>query len=196
MSEDANLIELSSKYYESARSELINRIALRDGAMLFYIASVGAYLNVVFEYHFKPSGEVDPIRAALYMAPLPVLSLIFSLMILQHHSVIGDISYYLRKEFFVKSSCHMAPHWDSSESLKLGSRGFMKFRLLSQCMILILPLTYELFYFSRWVVDEKPETILVNMLNIFNILFSIVVGLYVSVLHVDVHSRRREQHVE
>lgn len=122
--------------YESARNELIQRLGLRDQALIAYIASAGAYFGFVV----APSQEQDfamglASEAALILV-LPILSLVFTYVILQHHVMIGKIGQFTR--------IMMPPdtmHWDKFYA-SWPDKSYLSARTIRQALLLVLPIAY------------------------------------------------------
>ena len=76
MSEDTPSLppsDVTTKLYETARLEIIQRIRYRDYALMFYIASVGAYLAFASKelFEIKTCSDDEILRALLIASPLP-----------------------------------------------------------------------------------------------------------------------------
>src|SRR5690348_13451692 len=92
--------QIYARYYDSARAELIQRIALRDQALMAYVLVIGGYLG--FFLHRYPDLVFAPPKACEASAltfPVPIICLLFSLVIIQHHLVINELGVYLFAEW-------------------------------------------------------------------------------------------------
>ena len=137
------------KAFETARAEILQSIVLWDGAFVIYLASIGAYLNLAFNYHFSDvATSLDVTKALALAIPLPFLCLIFTLMILQHRIFIGGLGAYLSKElpwYTGKESAH--PHWDISRTIQQIETRLFRVRLVTQAIIMVLPIGYGMLVF-------------------------------------------------
>src|SRR5689334_15325438 len=80
--------EVALEFYKTARAELIERIKLRDAALFLYIAAAATIFAAVL------SGKAS--RATLVVVPFVALGA--TIVIAQHHQVIGDLGLYCGKE--------------------------------------------------------------------------------------------------
>ena len=135
-------VQLQTIFYNSARSELIERIKLRDAALLAYITVVGTFLGFIL---YKNWTIVDDSSFLVQLA-LPILCLIFTLVILQHHQIIGKLAHYTQWEVGFSSQ---ETHWDASASLH-GNRKHLNSRTIAQMLVLVFPLLeYAIFMWSN-----------------------------------------------
>jgi hypothetical protein len=190
---DEKATDVNIKLYESARAELIQRIILRDSALLFYIAAVGSYLNYVITTHFsKPVEETDISHAVVIMIPLPFVCLVFSLIILQHHITIGRIGAFLRSELnWGLLQDKISRHWDNSSSF-LGHANFLiTLRLYAQGLILCLPLLYDVIFYMKFYhpcrIGWEWRAIIQLQLVV-----NMSVSLFIGWLHMNAHRKRRK----
>jgi hypothetical protein len=88
--------------------------------------SIGTYLNRIIDSHYaKPADKIGLPQALVLMIPLPIVCMIFALIIVQHHIVIGQIGSFLRHEIELRIPGKFAlRHWDNSASLKKKRAAF------------------------------------------------------------------------
>jgi hypothetical protein len=127
--------DLRVAIYESSRDELIERIRLRDQGLIVYIASAGAY----FEFFVKGSGQLKTprdflVESAVVMV-LPLISLVFTFVILQHHIMIGRIGRFLQLNYPTPA------HWDSHYA-SWSTKDYLKARTWAQGLLMVIPLAY------------------------------------------------------
>lgn len=127
--------ELKVAIYQSARDELIERIRLRDQGLVVYIASAGAY----FEFFVKGTSQLktphDFATEAAVVMVLPLISLVFTFVILQHHIMIGRIGRFLRRNYLVHE------HWDAHYA-SWATKDYLRARTWAQGLIMLIPLAY------------------------------------------------------
>ncbi len=132
MSEQDKLnVETLLKFYESARQEILSRIASRDNSLLLYLGGVGVIIAAAFQ---KDS-------AKLYLAIIPYLAAGVAPIIAHHHSMIGALSAYcsieLGKQFHNYGI--RAPQWDSSKSRMDFVNKTIKMRYLGDIALVVMP---------------------------------------------------------
>jgi hypothetical protein len=170
--EEANL------FYQSARSELIQRLALRDQSLIAYIASAGAYFGFVVQGSYKNTNAgSDVLSEAAIVVVLPIISLVFTYVILQHHVMIGKLGEYTRLLF--PSGYN---HWDHTYASWEDKR-YLSARTISQALLLILPLGYTaIFAMSTLprVLRDPPVLLVVGTVLLFDVaVFFMIVRLQV-----------------
>lgn len=122
--------------YESARDELIQRLGLRDQALIAYIATAGAYFGLIVAPSQSGNSAPGLASEAALVLVLPILSLVFTYVILQHHVMIGKIGQFTREI--------MAPdtmHWDKFYAA-WPDKSYLSARTISQALLLVLPIAY------------------------------------------------------
>src|SRR5262245_43565578 len=105
-----NAEETARKYYESARQELIQRIQLRDNVVLAFLVAIATIFGI----------SLGTSTRSEILLIVPYLALGATVLVVQHHAVIGAIGDFLCRElepFFIKMG-HDAPQWDSSQAIK------------------------------------------------------------------------------
>ena len=128
-------------FYNSARAELIQRIILRDQMLVAYVVSLGGYL--AFLIRLDVSSDDGLFAAAASMLGLPIICMVFSYVVLNHHIMIGKIARYIRRELYPRE--YSPTHWDWSESL-YQDRDHIVDRVVGQASILVLPLLYGVLF--------------------------------------------------
>jgi hypothetical protein len=131
--------------YKAARDEMIERQKMRDTATLAYIAGIGAYAGFINGGTIK---ALTPAAEALLNLILPIVCVVFSLIVIQHHIMIGKLTRY------VKEQIHFGdfPHWDQSSALSSGADHTWQ-RTVAQALVLIVPLASNAFYGWRHRAD-------------------------------------------
>lgn len=143
--------ELVTKIYESARAEIIQRIALRDQALMAYVAIIGGYLFFLVS-RFKDGGfEIkDNVCTEFTLSfPLPIICLLFTFIVIQHHLVISDLGRFLKNEWPKNLGRTKVLHWDDSNSLRDRAEFIQLIRTLAQCVSLLVPLGFEVIMYSK-----------------------------------------------
>ena len=123
--------EIATSHYESARTELIERIQLRDTVMLAYLGAIGTLFGVALATSVS--------RDVLLIVPF--LTVGAALIVSQHNSVIGSIGSFLVNEYepFIKTIGQYAPQWDSSKALHDYSLTSVWFRAAGHFVLIIIP---------------------------------------------------------
>jgi hypothetical protein len=158
-------------FYESARDELIQRLALRDQSIIAYIATAGAYFAFVLgPDSIKSSAQTVSSEAAMVMV-LPILSLVFTYITQQHHVMIGTLSQ------FSRSICSEEPwHWDAYYVLS-ADKGYLSARTISQGLLLILPVAYTAVFTLRALnlVQSTGAALVVAAVLVFDVIILILI---------------------
>lgn len=141
------------EYYKSARNEMISRIALRDQSLIAYIASAGAYFGFFVQGRQISQGQnLDILTNSLIVMVLPILSLVFTYVISQHHYMIGKLGEFTRALFPQGQQ-----HWDHAYSSWKDKR-YLSARTASQSLLLVLPVAFVTMYFAQTIL--APHTML------------------------------------
>ncbi len=151
--------ETARTHYLSARTELVERIKLREHILLFYIGAVGTALGLAF-------GKVG-IGVEILLA-LPIVSFSVAILVAQHNSFIGYLGQFCAEEledFYTKNNIHV-PQWDNSNSNKEFDEIAILMRMIGHCAIILIPaiaslilnINCNVFSSSRllvvWIVDS------------------------------------------
>ena len=143
-------------FYESARSELIERIGHRDNVLILYLGGVGALYGVAL-------GTTASLRVLL---AIPYLALGAATILSQHHAIIGQIGYYLATElhpfFESKSSSDCCPpQWDTSKSMDSYHHKAMDQRFLGHLLLIVVPAVSALMFTNTLTLQSwTPENVL------------------------------------
>jgi hypothetical protein len=176
-------------YYEAARSQVGQRIVLRDGALLFYISAIGVYFQYILDVHLKYSQKSVPAaHAIIVMLPLPFICLAFTLVVVQHHIMIGKIGAYLASELG-KSVEVGITQWDNSRYLVESHNVFMIMRLVAQSCVLCFPMFYDVYFLYEHfyaLIDDN-----VFGVSMFVLMLSLSTGCGIAMVHLYAHSTRK-----
>ena len=113
--------------YNAARNEIVERIKLRDQALLLYLAAITTLFGIGL-------GK-DKMAEILFIIPFLALGIVS--IIVQHNLTIGAIASFIRtelKEYFLT-----VPHWDDSKSLKKIFKQQSLFRKISAYITIGVP---------------------------------------------------------
>ena len=176
-------------FYDSARNEIISRIRYRDSALIAYVASIGAYFAYVANAHFVEK-TTEQVYEVLLLFPIPIACLLFTLIILQHHMVIGALGNFLSNELWNDQSGII--HWDNSKTLKRIANRSQKFRFFSQAIMLAGPLLYSVIFY-KYTTALNPSAL--KLFQLVCILDGFVF-IMIFALHINVHMMRKEFHIE
>lgn len=142
--EGAQTPEQTMTIYESARAEVIQRIGLRDQALISFIITSGAYFGFIAQD--RTTLPITPDNIAIESAiviVLPVLSLVFTYVILQHHVMIGMLGEFLRR--LLPASFN---HWEKFY-FDWPDRRYLSARTVSQSLLLAIPVLYTFAFVYR-----------------------------------------------
>ena len=117
--------------YESSRNEILERIRLRDNALIAFLGATG----VVFGVTIAPPG-LTPL-----LLILPYLSLAATSIITQHDRTIGGICSFLTQELkpFLREHSEDAPTWEACDFLRRYSSTAITLRTVSHSILILLP---------------------------------------------------------
>lgn len=151
---DKNVYDTTNSIYQSARDELIQRVVLRDQSMFAYLVAAGSYFGFVVDGKLKASesGESVIVQVAIVLV-LPILSLVFTYITLQHHVMIGKISEFLRTLIGQNSN-----HWDRFYA-EWPDKSYLSARTVSQGLLFIVPVVYSAIYFLSTAVIIQSDTL-------------------------------------
>ena len=119
------------QYHLTARTELIQRIQLRDYVLLVFLAAVGTLFGIAFRTSAEPE----------ILLVVPYLTLGAAVIISQHQEVIGSLGSFMSNELhpFLDSIDDAAPEWDTSKALKKHLTTAIWMRTLGHLILLIIP---------------------------------------------------------
>ena len=138
--------ELARVYFSAARSEVTQRLALREQVLLAGFATFGVVGGLAFSNHKEQ-----------LLSLFPVLSIAFSLLLFRHHWLITDLSNYINFELTpslmpetqnATDNVVVPHHWDSWLQSGSGSHRPPPKRELRNI------LTFELF--GAWLLIWSP----------------------------------------
>jgi hypothetical protein len=124
-------VETALAMYASARSELIERIRLRDQVLLLFIGAAAALFGTSLSGNGRPE----------ILLALPFVSLGASLLVCQHNDIIGSLSRFCALEIgphLLSLRCD-APQWDNSEALRDYRTSAVNLRTFGHLLILVTP---------------------------------------------------------
>ena len=179
--------DLSTKeFYQAARAEVVQRLLLRDQTLFAYIVAAGAYVGFVIQPNLNSGANVsDVLVGALMTFFLPILSLVFAYVMLQHHIMIGRLGDYIRSLYPENTN-----HWDQYY-IAWTDRAYLTARTMSQALLLIFPICYAGIFFLKNFQIIVSSTLLSWVTGII-VLFDIGVIFYIVSLHVHAYSVRRQ----
>lgn len=161
------------QFYSAARAEVTQRIALRDQTLIAYIVSAGTYLGLVApEQTSATLTSQNILRESGLAAVAPVISLVFTYVILQHHVVIGTLGEYLRSLFPQDYNI-----WENFYALSRDKR-YLIARTVSQALLLIVPVIYTFTFMFRAIpiaYGNKLPILVVTTISIFDIFVLVVI---------------------
>lgn len=128
-------------FYSASKSETIQRITLRDQALIAYIFAIGSYFGVILGDKSKILGpnltDFEVAMTVFKIAALPLVSVFFSFVVLQHMLAIHATSKFLKYELFPTIT-----HWDNSISLEAIRISLKYGRSGAQLLIFLIPSLY------------------------------------------------------
>lgn len=132
--------ELRIAFYSAARDELIERIRLRDQALFGYVVLLGGYFGFALSLGDPAGTGLGDWREIVSLFALPGASIIFTLIVVQHHVQISQLARYIRVELMPDLENR---HWDSwcannSPPIRISSRRW------AQTLVLSMPSAYVL----------------------------------------------------
>jgi phosphatidylglycerophosphate synthase len=156
------------QFYSAARAEVTQRIALRDQTLIAYIVAAGAYLGLVAPEQASATLTSQNILGEIGLAAVPpIISLVFTYVILQHHVMIGTLGEYLRSLF--------PEGYNIWENFYVSSRDkrYLLARTFSQALLLTVPIIYTGAFIYRAipvVYGNKVPTLALRGIFAFDIL--------------------------
>ena len=132
--------ELRLALYSAARGELLERIRLRDQALFGYVVLLGGYFGFALSLGDTRGAGLGDWREIVSLFALPGASIIFTLIVVQHHVQISQLARYIRVELMPDLENR---HWDSwcannSPPIRISSRRW------AQTLVLSMPSAYVL----------------------------------------------------
>jgi hypothetical protein len=144
--------DLTMKFFESARLELVERVRLRDQTLIVYVGAVSAYFAFAAKEHFGAAGETglavrwDALDLLLTL-PLPVVCLVSTLILLNHHELIAKLGAYIEGLTFKSEGGGPAESqpWNVWRKRYSDGHKWRDSRFWAQLFVLFLPLSYAVF---------------------------------------------------
>ena len=126
-------VEVMNTFYDSARMELIERIKLRDNALLLYLGTMGAIFGVAF-------GTLVSHEVLLIS---PYIALGAAIIISQHNAVIGALASYCAIEIqaYLENvlSKETPTQWENSLSFKEYHERSTNLRSIGHLILITTP---------------------------------------------------------
>jgi hypothetical protein len=127
------------------------------------------------------------------MVPLPVVCLVFTLIVVGHHLVVGRIGAFLRAEInWGPLATTISKHWDNSAAL-LGNANFLiTLRLYAQGLMLCIPLLYDIVFYYRF---RSPGTLLCgwNLILLLQLVINLGFAVLIGWIHYYAHAKRKKE---
>jgi len=197
---DPKSVDVMIKLYESARAEALQRMVLRDNALMFYIGAMGAYMSYLISHHFYGNSgcssklSVEDMRIAIaIIAPLPMISLIFTLVILHHHFFINRVGRFFEDEFRFPAPYDKFVHWDTSKALTTQRGIDYGFRLIAQAFILCSPMLYDTIFVLEYYDKIIASGTVFIYVTIFVLLTSLIIYFGIVMMHIHIHNKIKEK---
>ena len=130
---------LAIAFHNAARSEIVQRISLRDTTFLAWVTTTGVLLG------FAAKEGTDAVQIRLRIAQLlPNLALVFGLAVYRHTYLISSINHYTETHLnrFLRqdeSSAAIPRHWDNSSSMQARVRFYIIFEVFAYLTLMIGP---------------------------------------------------------
>jgi len=126
-------LELMKTFYDSARTELIERIQLRDNALLLYLGAMGALFGAT----------LSALIASEVLLVSPFIALGAAIIICQHNAVIGALASYCATEiqaYLDEIMPNEGPtQWENSASLKEYHQRSTDLRSIGHAILIVIP---------------------------------------------------------
>jgi hypothetical protein len=127
-------------FYTALRAELTQRLVLRDQLLVAYVVAAGSYSAYLITFIYGPNAEPKPSLLLIGMGlGLPLICVVFSRLIIQHHVVIHQIAKYLAEELYPNVE---PPEFSASLSIALSP---LKSRFWPQFLISVLPAALSIY---------------------------------------------------
>ena len=121
-------------FYTAMRAELTQRLVLRDQLLIAYVVAAGSYSAYLITFIYGPDAEPKPPLLLIGMGlGLPLICVVFSRLIIQHHVVIHQIAKYVAEELYPRAA---PPEFSVSRSVAASP---LKSRYWPQFLVSVLP---------------------------------------------------------
>jgi hypothetical protein len=160
-------LRIAELYYTAARTEIVERMKLRDNALVLYATGVSAIIGVAF-------GQVTRTEVLLL---LPFVAFVAALIANHHSEATGALGYYCARELS-QYLPHDVPQWDSSYTLQEFRTGAIRYRLIGESALFLVPPGFSLLYVAD--LHSWSSLVEVNFLAVawwIGLLFALVVAL-------------------
>ncbi len=133
-----NRLETTLISYEAARHELVERIRLRDHALLAYLAAVGTIIGIA----------LSPIEYRMFLHAIPYVALGCSILVSQHNSVIGALIQFIYSNIkpSLCATSTYSPLFVCSKTFEKHSHKSNVHRSLGHAVIIGLPCLYSIIF--------------------------------------------------
>lgn len=123
--------------YQAARQEVIERIRLRDNALVMFLGATSVVFGLAVD---------DKARSSLLLLLIPYLALAASFILAQHDRTIGALCAFITDDLrkFLRGLRADAPMWESSQFLREYTDLSILMRTLSNLILIILPAVLSL----------------------------------------------------
>ncbi len=131
MAEDTRVIV----FYNAARAEIVQRLALREQVVLAPLTASGVIAGIGFRS--GTGAGYDPNVLLL----VPLLTIAFTIAFARHNWIIRHIGEYIATELrpFFQAQGPGLPDWDDSQVLRREKKGFLVKELLAFTVLLCVP---------------------------------------------------------
>ncbi len=157
--------QLALAFYNAARAEVVQRLALREQTLLAWITTMGVVIG--FSASKTNPSSFDPKLIRL----VPLLCLPFGLMIHRHNLIIRYIGEYIRGELNPHLRQHESvppSHWDNSKALRQSlTRFLIREVLIYQIMQIAVPCACIYYLHSTPNFSWKDRWIEAGIASIF-----------------------------
>jgi len=144
------------QYYNAARAEILQRLALREQVLLAFLTAIGVMASLI-GHASEPAGPQGLLRLVLY--GVPWLSLAFTMAIRRHNFIIRQLGKYVHDELGAvlcqpltdsdADDANKIRHWDNSRTLLGGTlQRFISREIKSDACFLLIPGICSVIYAS------------------------------------------------
>lgn len=129
--------------YELASNQAVERIRLRDNALLAFLGAAGVIFGVA-------TAAVD---RAMLLLMIPYLALAAVFVVTQHDRTIGALSMFITETLapYFRTIGEEAPLWERSEFLKRFASSAMILRSSSHAILILLPVGFSLVWTRQYL---------------------------------------------